>query len=110
MLTVDVIGMCMKIFLSAIILCLVVSTNTFAQYSAQNDAMYLAIVKAVADYKIADEENIKDVESLRSNQRFMNELSQMMGKLSNRRAKNSVNTRVYKILIKAGKEIYNELK
>lgn len=110
MLTADIKRVCMKIFLGIIIIGLLLSSRALAQYSAQNDAMYLAIIKAVADYKIEDEENAKNVEALRSNQRFLQELSMMMTKLSNRRTKNSVNTRVYKILIKAGKDIYNELK
>lgn len=100
----------MKLFqavLGAILLMIGVAK---AQYSAQNDAAYMATLKAVADYKISDEENLKDVEALRSNQRFLLDLRKMLDKLSNRRSKNSTNTRVYKILLKAGKEIYNELK
>ena len=34
----------------------------------------------------------------------------MLNKLDNRKSKNSENKRVYEILKKAGKEIYNELK
>lgn len=80
-----------------------------AQYSAQNEAKYMATLKAVVDYKINDEENYNDIESLRQNQRFNQELSKMISKLSNRRTKNSTNSRVYKILLKAGKDVYNEL-
>ncbi len=80
-----------------------------AQFSAQRDAMYIATLKAVTDYKINDEENIRDIEALRENRRFNKELSVMLSKLSNNRNKNSVNNRVYRILLKAGKEIYNEL-
>lgn len=89
--------------------CILSTFEAKAQYAAQNDAMYLATLKAVVNYKIDDEENLKDVESLRSNQRFLQDLSKMMAKLSNRRTKNSVNSKVYKILIKAGKDIYKEL-
>lgn len=80
-----------------------------AQYSAQNEAKYMATLKAVVDYKINDEENYNDVESLRHNKRFNQELSKMLDKLSNRRTKNSTNSRIYKILLKAGKDVYNEL-
>lgn len=80
-----------------------------AQYSAQRDAMYMATLKAVVDYKMGDEENLRDLESLRENERFKRDLMKMMSKLSNRRSKDSKNNRVYKILLKAGKDIYNEL-
>lgn len=80
-----------------------------AQYAAQNDAKYMATLKAVADYKIDDEENLKGVEDLRQNPKFNKELTKMLSKLSNKRTKNSTNSRIYKILLKAGKDIYNEL-
>ena len=69
----------------------------------------MATLKAVVDYKINDEENYNDIESLRQNKRFNQELTRMLSKLSNRRTKNSTNAKVYKILLKAGKDIYNEL-
>ncbi len=80
-----------------------------AQLSAQKEAAYMATLKAVVDYKINDEENYRDIEELRENKRFNEDLLKMLGKLSNRRTKNSTNSRVYKILLKAGKDIYNEL-
>lgn len=80
-----------------------------AQYAAQNEAKYIATLKAVVDYKINDEENYRDIESLRQNERFKRDLNEMLGKLSNRRTKNSTNTRVYRILLNAGRDIYNEL-
>jgi hypothetical protein len=99
----------MRIFTISFILFLLLTTNATAQYSAQREAMYMATLKAVADYKINDEENLRNVESLRENQRFNRDLTKMLSKLSNRRTKDSVNERVYKILLQAGKEIYNEL-
>jgi hypothetical protein len=99
----------MRIFAISFILFLLFATNATAQYSAQREAMYMATLKAVADYKINDEENLRNVESLRENQRFNRDLTKMLSKLSNRRAKDSVNEKVYKILLQAGKEIYNEL-
>lgn len=80
-----------------------------AQFSAQNEAKYLATLKAVVNYKINDEESLRGVESLRENQRFNQQLQRMLNKLQNSRTKNSTNKRVYDILIKAGKQIYNEL-
>lgn len=103
-------GVCMKFSGLVFLIILSMLTEAYAQYSAQNDAVYMATLKAVADYKIGDEENLKDVENLRANQRFLLDLRKMLDKLSNRRSKNSTNTRVYNILLKAGKEIYNELK
>lgn len=80
-----------------------------AQYAAQRDAEYMATLKAVVNYKIDDEENLKDIESLRENQTFTRKLTRMLNKLQNTRTKNSTNRRVYNILLKAGREIYNEL-
>lgn len=100
----------MKFFLLIIAVVISVSFNASAQYTSQKDAMYLATIKAVADYKIDDKENIKNIEALRSNKRFLQELRSMISKLSNNKNKNSTNNKVYKILINAGKEIYNELK
>lgn len=110
MLTIVSLGVCMKFLMIISAIFLLCGTEAQAQYAAQNEAVYIATLKAVADYKIEDEKNIKDIESLRSNQRFLLELRKMLDKLSNNRTKNSVNTRVYNILLKAGKEIYNELK
>lgn len=99
----------MKVFwLAAAALILPLSSSN-AQYTAQREAMYIATLKAVVNYKIDDEENIRDMESLRQNQRFNEKLSRMMAKLSNSRTKNSTNSKIYRILLQAGKEIYNEL-
>ena len=80
-----------------------------AQYAAQQDAEYIATLKAVVNYKIDDEENLKDIESLRENQVFARKLTRMMNKLQNTRSKNSTNRRIYNILLKAGRDIYREL-
>lgn len=85
------------------------TSSAFAQFSAQNEAKYLATLKAVVNYKINDEENLRAVESLRENQRFNQQLQRMINKLQNSRTKNSTNKKVYDILVKAGKQIYNEL-
>lgn len=88
---------------------LLFTSSVQAQYSAQKEAMYIATLKAVVDYKINDEENLKDIQSLRENERFKRDLMSMMAKLSNNRTKNSVNNKVYRILLQAGKDVYNEL-
>ncbi len=93
-----------------VLLALIMSASVaHAQYAAQRDAMYIATLKAVVDYKINDEENLRDVESLRQNKRFHRDLTKMLSKLTNDRNKNSTNARVYRILLQAGKDIYNEL-
>ena len=80
-----------------------------AQYASQKDASYIATLKAVLDFKMNDEENINELASLRENTNFNKKLFLMMKKLSNSRAKNTTNNKIYRILIKAGKDIYNEL-
>jgi hypothetical protein len=85
------------------------SGEASAEYAAQKDAAYLATIKAVADYKINDEEEIKNVNALRENVAFNQKLQKMLNKLSNDRTKNTKNRRVYEVLKKAGKEIYDIL-
>ena len=99
----------MKIFYLILFAFLLQTPCAKAQYASQKDASYLATLKAVTDFKMNDEENVKELNALRENQNFNKKLSYMISKLSNRRAKDSKNDRIYKILIKAGKDIYNEL-
>ena len=100
----------MKIFYSVLAFAIVLFVTTAqAQYSAQKEAVYMATLKAVTDYKMNDEENINELEQLRENQRFNKELQKMIEKLSNRRTKNSINAKVYRILLQAGKDLYKEL-
>ena len=80
-----------------------------AQFSAQKDAQYIATLKAVVNYKINDEENLKDIESLRQNQAFNQKLQRMLNKLQNTRTKNTTNRRVQQILEKSGQDIYRLL-
>lgn len=87
----------------------VIASSVKAQYSSQKDAAYLATIKAVADFKINDEEELQKVEELRQSPSFNKKLQKMLDKLTNDTNKNSVNQRVYKILLQAGKDIYNEL-
>ena len=88
---------------------LLVVPPAHAQYAAQKDAAYIATLKAVVNYKIDDEENLAKIEKLRENERFNRDLVKMLDKLSNKKTTNAVNSRAYKILIQAGKDIYNEL-
>lgn len=99
----------MKIFYLILFAFLIQIPCAKAQLASQKEAAYIATLKAVADFKINDEENLSELESLRENERFKQKLNRMMNKLSNNRSKNSTNERIYKILIKAGKDIYNEL-
>lgn len=100
----------MRLFAPVLALSLVVGAqNVSAQFSAQKDAQYIATLKAVINYKIDDEENLKDIESLRQNQAFNQKLQRMLNKLQNTRTKNTTNRRVQQILEKAGKDIYNLL-
>lgn len=94
------------IILLAVIFCI---SPAHAQYSATKEAQYMATIKAVANYKIEDEEIRKDIEKLRENRLFNERLQKMLEKLSNRRTKDSKNRKVLKILEDAGEEIYKLL-
>ena len=98
----------MILLMFVILLCNI--NESKAQYSADKDAMYLATIKAVADYKINDEETIAGMNRLRQDSKFNRKLYEMIQKLDNSRNKTGKNARVYQILLKAGKDIYDELK
>lgn len=83
--------------------------DAYAQFSAQKDAQYIATLKAVVNYKINDEENLKDIENLRQNQAFNQKLQKMLNKLQNTRTKNTTNRKVQQILEKAGQDLYRLL-
>ena len=85
------------------------ANSAVAQYSSQKDAQYLATLKVVVNFKIDDEEHIKNVEALRQNQSFNRKFQRMLNKLSNARTKNTTNRQVLKILEKAGEDIYKLL-
>ncbi len=80
-----------------------------AQLSATKDAQYIAVLRAVVNYKIDDEENIRDIERLRENERFNRKVQKMLDKLSNNRTKDTTNRKVLQILEQAGKDLYNLL-
>jgi len=80
-----------------------------AQYAAQKEAAYIATLKAVTDYKINDEENLANMQKLREDAKFNQKLQKMLDQLNNSRTKTGKNRRVYEILKRAGKDIYDEL-
>ena len=87
-----------------------IRTSSMTAFSSQKDAMYLATLKAVVNYKIDDEETLADMQSLRQNERFVQQLQGMLNKLSNTRSKNGKNKQVLRVLERAGKDIYDILK
>lgn len=62
------------IFAFFILLCNI--NNSSAQFAADKDAAYLATLKAVADFKINDEEELENVNRLRQDQQFNRKLYQ----------------------------------
>ncbi|MBR2299468.1 MAG: hypothetical protein IJ870_02715 [Alphaproteobacteria bacterium] len=73
------------------------------------DAVYLATLKAVLDYKMNDEENLEKLQKLREDKKFNQHLQKMLDKLNNNRSKVGLNKRVYDMLKKDGQKIYQEL-
>ena len=98
----------LPIFILAVLLCNI--NNSHAQFAADKDAAYLATIKAVADFKINDAEELDSVNRLRQDPKFNKKLYEMVQKLSNARNKDAKNQRILKILKQAGKDIYDELK
>lgn len=94
-----------------LIIVLLFSNMASAQYhtSSEMDAVYMATLKAVVDYKMDDEENIKTLEKLRQDKKFNDKLKKKIEELNNNRSKSGKNKRVYDILKTTGKRIYNEL-
>ena len=91
-----------KLGLAVAALGILAAGGAAAQYSAQNEAKYIAMLKAVVNYKIDDQENIRDIEALRQNRQFNEKLQRMLDKLSNERTKDAKNRRVLKVLEQAG--------
>lgn len=92
----------------AIIFCATASAQ--AQLAAQNQAKYIVTLKVIADHKVNDADLLRDVADLRKNKRFNQDLIEMRGKLDNSRPNSAKNQKIMRILERAGKEIYNELK
>ena len=68
------------------------------------------VQKVVTDHKMKDADLEPDVDRLRENERFKKELIKMLGKLDNSRPNSAKNQKIMRILERAGKEVYNELK
>ena len=77
----------MKIFYFILLAFLLQTPSASAQFASQKDASYIATLKAVIDFKMNDEENLKELELLRENKNFNRKLSQMISKLSNDKSK-----------------------
>lgn len=97
-----------KIYL-VLFLCLV-AVSASAQTAALNKAKYVAVLKVITDHKMNDAELKPDIDKLREYDRFQQDLRKMMAKLDNSRPSEAKNRRIMRILEKAGKEIYDELK
>ena len=52
-----------------------------AYSSLEEEAMYIATLKAVLDYKMEDEKNIKRIEKLRHDKKFNQKLEKMLSEL-----------------------------
>lgn len=99
-----------KVLGSIFLIALGLSFDAKAQYASQQNAAYLATIKAVADYKIEDAEEIDKVNELRQDEKFNQKLQKMLDQLNNDRTKTGKNRQVYDILKRAGKDIYDILK
>ena len=99
----------MKYFTLTLLVCSLFVGSANAQYASQKKAAYVATLKAVVNYKIDDEENIREVEALRKDKRFHQKLQMMLDKLQNTRTKDTKNRKVLDILEKAGEDIYKLL-
>ena len=89
---------------------MMIASSASAQLASQKDARNMAVLKAVVNYKINDEENMRDIEKLREDVQFNQRLLRMLDKLSNERTKDAKNKRVLEILEKAGDDLYRELR
>lgn len=90
--------------------CFILAVPAEAQMSSLNKAKYVTVLKVVADHKMKDKDLTSDIDKLRENSKFRQELSKMLEKLDNSRPNDAKNRKVIRILEQAGKEIYNELK
>ena len=81
-----------------------------AQSSALNDAKYLAVVKVISNHKLGDKEIAGNLEKLRESDKFKRDLARMVDKLDNNKPNDGKNRKIMRILEKAGKEIYEELR
>ena len=96
-----------SIFLFALLYAFSSLARTYS--SSDTDAVYIATLKAVVDYKTEDAENLQDLERLRQDRKFDKKLKKMLKKLNNKKLKTGQNQRIYNLLVNTGRKIYNEL-
>lgn len=84
--------------------------SAYAQIAALNEAKYITTLKVITDHKMNDADLVSDIDKLRQNENFIKDLKLMMAKLDNDRPNSAKNLKIKRILERAGKEIYNELK
>lgn len=84
--------------------------NSWAQGASLNKAKYVTVLKVITDHKMNDEDIVDDVDKLRQHERFKKELTKMINKLNNSRPNEAQNRKIMRILERAGKDIYDELK
>ena len=98
-------------YILCITACLYASSAFAQSYSSPSmrEAVYLATLKAVLDYKMDDSKNLEKLETLRQDERFNEKLKKMLTKLNNDKPKPAVDQRVYQMLIQSGQNIYNDL-
>lgn len=85
-------------------------TIALGQATALNEAKYLATLQVISKHKLNDASIVDDVDKLRTYEKFEKELSKMVNKLDNSRPNDGKNRKIMRILERAGREIYNELK
>jgi len=91
-------------------LSLFLAENTYAQTTTLNQAKYIATLNVITVHKMKDADLAPDLVKLKEYSRFKDELVKMRDKLDNSKPKSQKNQKIMKILERAGKEIYDELK
>ena len=81
-----------------------------AQMSSLTDAKYVTVLNVISNHKMKDKDLEKDLVKLRESDKFKSELRKMLDKLDNSKPNEANNRKIMRILEKAGKEIYNELR
>lgn len=99
-----------KSFILGMFFVLVFAVSASAQTASLNQAKYVTTLKVIADHKMNDADLAPDIDRLRENERFNSTLKKMLAKLDNSRPNTAKNQKIMRILEKAGKEIYDELK
>lgn len=99
-----------KVFVLVFCFVLGAASCAMAQTSSLNKAKYVTVLKVIAEHKMGDQDLAADVDKLRKYDKFKKELVKMMNELDNSKPNEVKNRKIIKILERAGKEIYDELK